>query len=278
MKEYKGMLRTTSGRMDKSMFLTRKSDSHNSDHFWLSLVRTGSIFAIITFAWVVILAGLLGITLIQRPLWWITVPMWGFLLIFTAAIQILYLWYMRSVPLWAPGLKSRLVQIPEQAKSLQEDDVWNVLKELSSLRVSQIATAFELPFQRIGVHTEDYRQEIEEAINALYSRDTDQQAFALCLHRLLQVAQQNWTDLAAFSPREREILELLLQNISYKEMGSRLHVSISTIKTHVYHVFQKLDTSNREEAIRLIRERGWFFIHERDCTNQNKRHPSDHNA
>ncbi len=122
----------------------------------------------------------------------------------------------------------------------------------------------------MGVHTENYRQEIEAAVNALYDRDADYQAFSFCLHHLLQAAKQNWTGLAAFSPREREILELLLQNMTYKEMGSRLHVSISTIKTHVYHVFQKLGISNREEAICLIRERGWFFVNERDLLPANK--------
>jgi ATP/maltotriose-dependent transcriptional regulator MalT len=169
---------------------------------------------------------------------------------------------MRSLPLRFQRQKSRLVTTQEQLAALPDDDIFNALKGRISLKVGQLAAAFELPFQNMGVRTADYRQEIEEAIHALYRHDADQQTFALCLDRLLQAAKQNWTSLAAFSPREREILELLLQNISYREMSSRLHVSMSTIKTHVYHVFQKLEISNREEAICLIRERGWFFVNE----------------
>lgn len=253
------------------MFLTQKSNPGNPDHFWLKLVCTGAVFVIVSFTWTITFAGLVSVPLIQQPLWRAIALLWGFLLIAIVALQTLLLRHIRSIPSEDRWQKSRLVKIQEQANPLREDDIWNALKEHVSLSAPQIVAALELPFQRMGVRTEDYRQEIEDAIHTLYHRNADQQAFSLCLHRLLQAAKQNWTSLAAFSPREREILELLLQNVSYKEMSCRLYVSTSTIKTHVYHIFQKLDISNREEAICLIRERGWFFINEpRDFSPTNK--------
>jgi DNA-binding CsgD family transcriptional regulator len=249
------------------MFFTSESASEDFDHFWLSLMRTGSVFVIMTLSWTTILAGLLCLTLIQQPVWWITALRWGGFFLF---LIVLHVWYIRSIPTWMQKHKKRfLIRSQEQVQSLQAADVHSLQDYLSS-RTSQVAAAFELPFQRMGVRTENYRQEIEAAINALYTHEADQQSFSLCLHLLLQAAKQNWIDLAAFSPREREILELLLQNISYKEMSSRLHVSISTVKTHIYHIFQKLDISTREEAISLIRERGWFLMNERDLVSARK--------
>lgn len=241
------------------MFFTGKRAPEDFDHFWLSLMRTGSVFVITTLSWAIVPAGLLSVTLIQRPVWWITALCWGLFLPFPV---VLHLWYIRSIPAWTQQHKKRfLTKSQESVQPLQVANV-QVLQDYSASRTSQVAAAFEQPFQRMGVRTEDYRQEIEAAINALYTLEVDQRSFSLCLHLLLQAAKQNWISLAAFSPREREILELLLQNLSYKEMSSRLHVSINTVRTHVYHIFQKLDISTRKEAISLIRERGWFLIND----------------
>lgn len=224
----------------------------------------GAVFVIIAFACTIILSGLISTDLIQQPLWWITTLLWGFFIIFVATLQRLHLSYMKSIPSLVHRQPGRLSRREEQEKplSLQAEDVWKIVKEYYPRRFPQVVEAFELPFQHMGVHIEDYHQEIEEAINTLYRFDADQQTISFCLHRLLQAAKQNWTGLAVFSPREREILELLLQSISYKEMSLRLHVSTSTIKTHVYHIFQKLEVSNREEAVSFIRERGWFSLNE----------------
>lgn len=200
----------------------------------------------------------MDLALFQQPLWWIGSLLWGTFILFTATLQVMRLGYART-----PASRTRrrtdiAVKIDEQQKSMSEEDTWKFVQEHLAVIIPQIATAFELPFRHMGVHTEEHRQEIEAMLNALYSFDGNQEALSLCLNRLLQAAKQNWVELAAFSPREQEVLELLLQDCTYKEMSFRLHVSPSTIKTHIYHIFQKLDVSNRDEAMRLILKRGWF--------------------
>lgn len=51
------------------------------------------------------------------------------------------------------------------------------------------------------------------------------------------------------SKREYEVLELIAAGLSNQEIGEKLFVSNSTVKTHVSNVLAKLDASRRTEAI-----------------------------
>jgi DNA-binding NarL/FixJ family response regulator len=50
------------------------------------------------------------------------------------------------------------------------------------------------------------------------------------------------------SPREREILELLAEGFSNKEIAERLGVSDGTVRWHLRHVYNKLHVRSRTEA------------------------------
>lgn len=51
------------------------------------------------------------------------------------------------------------------------------------------------------------------------------------------------------SPREREILTLLSEGCSNDEIAEQLHCSVNTIKTHLTHIFRKLDVRDRVSAV-----------------------------
>jgi two-component system, NarL family, nitrate/nitrite response regulator NarL len=57
------------------------------------------------------------------------------------------------------------------------------------------------------------------------------------------------------SSRQDEILLLVGQGLSNKEIGARLHLSDRTIKHHMTNVFQKLGVRNRLEAALLVRQK-----------------------
>ncbi len=56
--------------------------------------------------------------------------------------------------------------------------------------------------------------------------------------------------------REMEVLELLAQRLYDKEIADRLSLAVTTVKTHVSHVLQKLSAGNRREAADKARELG----------------------
>ena len=56
------------------------------------------------------------------------------------------------------------------------------------------------------------------------------------------------------TPRELEILELIAQGLSNKEIATRVFVSENTVKTHSSRVFDKLGARRRTQAVQLGKE------------------------
>jgi DNA-binding NarL/FixJ family response regulator len=52
------------------------------------------------------------------------------------------------------------------------------------------------------------------------------------------------------SVREREVMQLLARGYTYREIGSRLFISVKTVESHASNVLRKLQLSNRNELTR----------------------------
>lgn len=51
------------------------------------------------------------------------------------------------------------------------------------------------------------------------------------------------------SEREKEVLKVLCEGHSNKEIGEILHISLATVKTHMINIYSKLQVSNRVQAV-----------------------------
>jgi LuxR family transcriptional regulator of csgAB operon len=56
------------------------------------------------------------------------------------------------------------------------------------------------------------------------------------------------------SHREKEIIRLVLKGKSNKDIEDRLYISLKTVKSHIYNIYQKLRVKNRLELIHLIQK------------------------
>ena len=62
-------------------------------------------------------------------------------------------------------------------------------------------------------------------------------------------------ELDLLTTREQEVMRLIARGYSYKEIASRLHLSVKTIETHVSAVLRKLQLSNRHQLTAWANER-----------------------
>nr|NIM15547.1 hypothetical protein [Candidatus Aminicenantes bacterium]NIM82299.1 hypothetical protein [Candidatus Aminicenantes bacterium]NIN21682.1 hypothetical protein [Candidatus Aminicenantes bacterium]NIN45491.1 hypothetical protein [Candidatus Aminicenantes bacterium]NIN88322.1 hypothetical protein [Candidatus Aminicenantes bacterium] len=56
------------------------------------------------------------------------------------------------------------------------------------------------------------------------------------------------------SPREQEIIHLILRGKSNREIEDTLFISLTTVKTHVYNIYKKFGAKNRLELIHFIQK------------------------
>jgi DNA-binding NarL/FixJ family response regulator len=63
-------------------------------------------------------------------------------------------------------------------------------------------------------------------------------------------------DLAALTPREREVLTLMGRGLSNTELAQTLTLSEATVKTHVARIFAKLSLRDRAQAVVIAYETG----------------------
>jgi DNA-binding NarL/FixJ family response regulator len=69
---------------------------------------------------------------------------------------------------------------------------------------------------------------------------------------LPEILNMNVPGLAPLTNREKEMLTLVMQGESNKEIAARSSISERTVKTHLYRVYRKLNVKSRTKAIALL--------------------------
>ncbi|MBB5317582.1 helix-turn-helix transcriptional regulator [Tunturibacter empetritectus] len=69
-------------------------------------------------------------------------------------------------------------------------------------------------------------------------------------------ANQPQLDALGITPRELEILSLIAEGLSNREIAGRLFVSENTVKTHCSRAFDKLGARRRTQAVQLGKQLG----------------------
>jgi two-component system, NarL family, nitrate/nitrite response regulator NarL len=57
--------------------------------------------------------------------------------------------------------------------------------------------------------------------------------------------------------REQQVLSLLGEGLSNKQIARRLCIELPTVKNHVHHVLEKLQVHRRTEAVAIVRRGSW---------------------
>lgn len=60
--------------------------------------------------------------------------------------------------------------------------------------------------------------------------------------------------------RQMEVLKLVAQGVTNKEIGRTLNISENTVRKHLQNIFEKLEVSSRTEATTLAYQHGWVSL------------------
>ena len=75
------------------------------------------------------------------------------------------------------------------------------------------------------------------------------------ISELAQISSQTDIDPSAYAeltPREREVLDLIGEDSSNRQIAEKLFIEVGTVKNHVHNILKKLDVSNRHEAASFL--------------------------
>ena len=73
-----------------------------------------------------------------------------------------------------------------------------------------------------------------------------------------ELAAEAWTEADPLTDRERQVLRFAGEGDSSAEIAGRLSLSEGTVRNYLSEAISKLGASNRTEAARIARQKGWL--------------------
>ena len=73
-----------------------------------------------------------------------------------------------------------------------------------------------------------------------------------------ELAAEAWTEADPLTDRERQVLRYAGEGATGAEIAERLHLSEGTVRNYLSEAISKLGASNRTEAARIARQKGWL--------------------
>jgi two-component system response regulator DesR len=141
---------------------------------------------------------------------------------------------------------------------------------LSGLEVAQRVQRFDTPckvvilttFARAGY----LRRALDAGVVGYLLKDAPSEELAAALRtvhaggRVIdpQLAVTAWSDADPLNDRERQILRMAGEGASTSEISAALNLSAGTVRNYLSEAIGKLGVSNRIEASRIARQKGWL--------------------
>ncbi|MBX3699812.1 MAG: response regulator transcription factor [Dokdonella sp.] len=141
---------------------------------------------------------------------------------------------------------------------------------LSGLELAQRVQRHELPCKVVIVTTFArggfLRRALEAGVAGYLLKDAPASQLAEALRSVHrggraidpQLAIEAWSEADPLSERERQVLRLAGEGMSAGDIAQRLNLSHGTVRNYLSEAISKLGVSNRIEAWRLARQKGWL--------------------
>jgi RNA polymerase sigma factor (sigma-70 family) len=140
------------------------------------------------------------------------------------------------------SLKGTVALNLEQPSETSNQEGYQLLENTRSLGIPTIVVSGMAEPQEIQ------RIYAEHSISAYIEKQTfDRMAFRHAVEDA-RISLQAMSELNALTDREREVLDLLAQGLTNKEIAEKLFITTNTVKRHLKAIFEKLDVHTRSAA------------------------------
>lgn len=145
------------------------------------------------------------------------------------------------------------VEMPEKSGL----DVLEWIRDHCQIKVIIVTT-----FKRSGY----FQRAVRSKVDAYVLKDRSITELMGTIHRVIDGGKEYSPELMEsiveeenlLSVREREVLALLAQGLTNKEIASQLYLSDGTVRNYVTSLMIKLDANNRTEAVLIARDKNWL--------------------
>jgi two-component system response regulator DesR len=143
-----------------------------------------------------------------------------------------------------------------------EMPVMNGLEAAEQLKDHSCKVIILTTFARAGY----FDRAIKAGVSGYLLKDSPSDELATTIRQVLagrriyapELVDEAYNEDNPLTEREKEVLELIADGKNTKEIASQLYLTNGTIRNYISVILDKLDVSNRVEAIRRFNEKGWF--------------------
>ncbi len=116
-----------------------------------------------------------------------------------------------------------------------------------------------------GVHSGSlFQQLLDSHADGVLLKDISAEELLACVHKVMNgekvfsdtVREQVFAGKPGLSPREFQVLDLVVEGLNNNEIGGRLNLSPKTIENHRYNLMNKLGVRNAVELMHYVRKNG----------------------
>ncbi|MBB5172864.1 response regulator transcription factor [Texcoconibacillus texcoconensis] len=111
-----------------------------------------------------------------------------------------------------------------------------------------------------------FQRAIKAGVNGYMLKDNPSEDLANAIRRVMEgkriyapeLVDELYSQENPLTKRESELLALMAEGKSTKEIAETLHLTYGTVRNYISTILDKLEVSNRIEAIARANEKGWF--------------------
>lgn len=111
-----------------------------------------------------------------------------------------------------------------------------------------------------------FERAVKAGVNGYLLKDSPSEELASSIRSIMagkriyasELMDEAYSQENPLTERESEVLGLIADGKNTKEIASELYITTGTVRNYISVILDKLDVSNRIEAIKRFKEKGWF--------------------